>query len=115
MDSATSTLRERGRGAAHDLASEPLGLLAGLVTLGVCVAADVLLDHEAAALVGTYVAAPFITALLAGPVATAAIGAAAIAAAVASPAWNMTTETAEQSVHLGVIAVGPCCAVAGAW
>ena len=31
MDGATSTLRERGRGAAHDLASEPLGLLAGLV------------------------------------------------------------------------------------
>src|SRR5262245_27413654 len=115
MDGATSTLRERGRGAAHDLASEPLGLLAGLATLGICVAADVLLDHEAAALVGTYVAAPFITALLAGPVATAAIGAAAIAAAVASPAWNMNTEAADQIVHIGVIAVGTCFAVAGSW
>ena len=115
MDGATSTLSERGRGAAHDLASEPLGLLAGLATLAICVAADVLLDHEAAALVGTYVAAPFITALLAGPVATAAIGAAAIAAAIASPAWNMNTETADQIVHIGVIAVGTCFAVAGSW
>jgi len=115
MQVATSTLRERGRGAAQDLASEPVGLLAGVAALVVCVAADIVLDREAAAIVGTYVAAPFITALLAGPAATATVGGLAIAAAVASPAWNMNTETADQIVHIGVIAVGTCFAVAGSW
>jgi PAS domain S-box-containing protein len=115
MQGATSRLRDRGRGAAEGLASDPLGLLVGLATLGICIAADILLDHEAAAIVGTYVAAPFITALLAGPVATGAVGLLALAAAGASPAWNMNTETADQIVRVGVIAVGTGFAVAGSW
>jgi PAS domain S-box-containing protein len=115
MPGATSTLRERGRGAADDLVSDPVGLLVGFAALAACVIADVALDHEAAAMVGTFVAAPFVTALLAGPAATAAVGLAAIAAAVASPAWNMNTETTDQIVRIAVIALGTCLAVAGSW
>jgi PAS domain S-box-containing protein len=115
MQGATSTLRERGRGAAEDLASEPLGLLAGVAVLAVCVGADIALDHEAAAIVGTYVAAPFITALLAGPAATAAVGVLAVIAAVASGGWNMNTGDADQLVRIGVIAAGTLFAVAGSW
>ena len=115
MQGSTSTLRERGRGAAEDLASEPLGLVAGVVTLAVCVAADFALDHEAAAIVGTYVAAPFITAMIGGPVATAAVGLLALGRRMFSPGWNMNSETADQVVRVAVIGFGTCFAVAGSW
>ncbi len=94
--------------------NDRLGILAGLLTLAVCVVADVTLTRESAALVGTFVAAPFVAALVAGPRATAGVGLAAIAAAAASPSWNATAES-EQIVRLAVIAGGTALAVAGAW
>ena len=72
--------------------------------LAVCVSADVVLTQESAALVGTFVAAPFVAALFARPAATAVVGVAAIGAAALSPSWNMGTGDSEQVVRLVVIA-----------
>ncbi len=92
-----------------------VGLIVGLAVLAVCVVTDVVLASEAAAIVGTYVAAPFITALLAGPLSTAIIGFLAIAAAVLSSSWNMNTEMTDQLVRIAVIAIGSGFAVVGSW
>ncbi len=108
-------LREQGLTQTAQLASDSVGLLAALSVLVFCVVADILLDHESAALVGTYVAAPFVAALIAGPVGTGAVGAFALLAAVASPSWNVNTEFADQLVRLGVILGGSVFAVAGSW
>ncbi len=113
MKGTTSRPSARGHRAAAKLLSHPVGLAAGLLTLAVVVAADIALDHESAAIVGAYVAAPFVTAVLAGPVATAAVGLAAIGCAVASPAWNMNSEGSEQLVRVAVIVGGTCFATAG--
>jgi PAS domain S-box-containing protein len=82
--------------------------------LAVCVLADIWLSNESAAIVGTYVAAPFVCALFAGPVATGAVGALSLAAAVASPSWNMGIGQSEQAVRLILIGLGTALAVAGA-
>lgn len=95
--------------------STPVGLLIGLLVLAFCVVADILLDRESGAVVGTYVAAPFVTALLSGPRATALVGLLAMIAAMASPSWNMNTETANELVQLGVILCGSGFAIAGSW
>jgi PAS domain S-box-containing protein len=108
-------LREWGPGPAGSSAGDLLGLAAGLATLAVCVIADVVLTDESAAIVGTFVAAPFVAALLAGPTATAIVGACAIGAAGLSPSWNMGSGDSEQLVRLAVITAGSCLAVAGAW
>lgn len=91
-----------------------LGVGLGLLTLAVCVGVDVILDSESAALVGTYVAAPFVAALFVGPLGTAVVGAAAIAAAVASPAWNPATANSEHLARIAVIALGSLLAIGGA-
>ena len=60
-------LRSWRPGPAGGLADNATGAIAGLLTLGACVAADLALSNESAAIVGTFVAAPFFTAMLAGP------------------------------------------------
>ncbi|MGH2951368.1 MAG: SpoIIE family protein phosphatase, partial [Solirubrobacterales bacterium] len=105
----------RAFGAAPSIRSGPGGLLAGVTLLGALIVADVALDDASAALVGSYVIAPFVTALLAGPAATVAIGALAIAAAALSGAWNMNTGTEAYAVRIAVITTGTLFAVASAW
>jgi PAS domain S-box-containing protein len=102
-------------GPAGGLADDVTGAIAGLLTLGACVAADVALSNQSAALVGTFVAAPFFAAMLAGPAVTAAIAVLAFVAALASPLWNAATGDAEQAVRLAVIGLGGGLAVGGAW
>jgi hypothetical protein len=114
MRATIRSLREWRPGAAWTATNDRLGVAAGLLTLVVCIVADVTLTRESAALVGTFVAAPFVAALVAGPLATAGVGAAAIAAAAARSTWNTTAES-EQIVRLAVIAGGTALAVAGAW
>jgi PAS domain S-box-containing protein len=92
-----------------------VGMVVGLAALAVLVALDVALGKQASALVGTYVAAPFITAILAGPGATVFVGAVAVAAAVISPGSNASLGDAEQVVGISVIAVGTALAALGSW
>ncbi len=82
--------------------------------LGVCVTADVALTDESAAIIGAYVAAPFVTALIAGPGVTAIVALLALAAAALSPEWNMGLGDAELAARMGLIAIGGGVAVAGA-
>src|SRR4051812_24246901 len=90
-----------------------VGMAAGLVALAILVALDVALGEQASALVGTYVAAPFIAAILAGPGATVFIGAVAVAAAAASPGSAASLNDTEQLVGVAVIAVGTALAALG--
>ncbi|MFL5870631.1 MAG: SpoIIE family protein phosphatase [Solirubrobacterales bacterium] len=90
-------------------------MAAGLVALAILVALDVALGEQASALVGTYVAAPFIAAILAGPGATVFIGAVAVAAAAASPGSAASLNDTEQLVGVAVIAVGTALAALGSW
>ncbi len=115
MQGWIARLREQGLTGPAQLASEPVALLIGLSVLAFCVVADILLDNESAAIVGTYVAAPFVAALISGPLSTALVGVLAVAAAAASPSWNMNTESADQIVRMGVIFGGGVFAVAGSW
>ena len=98
MQGWIARVRERGLTGTARLATDSAGLLVALSVLAFCVGADILLGNESAAIVGTYVAAPFVAALLSGPRATALVGVLAIAAAAASPSWNMNTATADQVV-----------------
>ena len=102
-------------GPAGGSADDAAGAIAGLLTLGACVAADIALSDESAAIVGTFVAAPFFAAMLAGPAVTAGVGVLALGAAAASPLWNSDAGSAEQVVRLAVIALGSALAVGGAW
>ena len=115
MEASISTARERGRQAARGLDRTRTGVVLGLLMLAACVALDVLLDNESAAIVGTFVVAPFLTAFFAGPLATAGVGALAVAAAIASPSWNMNVGGAEQIARVGVIVLGTLFAGVGAW
>jgi PAS domain S-box-containing protein len=63
------------------------GLVAGLATLALVTALDVIFGEEAV-LTGSYLVAPFVAALSGSRRATAAVGALAIALAAASGAWN---------------------------
>ena len=101
-------------GRAPGGSGDYLGLGLGVLTLVVCVLVDVFLSSESAALVGTYVAAPFVAALFAGPAVTAVVGLAAIGACVGSPAWNPETGTSEHAVRIVVISLGSLLAVGGA-
>ena len=107
--------RLRESSAGESPAGDWLGLAAGIVMLGICVGADIVLTQESAVIVGAYVAAPFVTALIAGPAATAAVGVMAIAAAIASPGWNMGLDDPQLAVWLVLIGLGTALAVAGAW
>jgi PAS domain S-box-containing protein len=107
--------RLRELSAGESPAGDWLGLAAGIVMLGICVGADIVLTQESAVIVGAYVAAPFVTALIAGPAATAAVGVMAIAAALASPGWNMGLDDPQLAVWLVLIGLGTALAVAGAW
>lgn len=92
------------------------GLIAGLGTLALLVLLDTRLLDETTAIVGSYVASPFVTAFLAGPRATAVVGFAATLAAVLSPAWNMNAAgDADYVVRALVVAGGSVLAVASAW
>jgi serine phosphatase RsbU (regulator of sigma subunit) len=91
------------------------GLALGLCLLGLIVTADVILDSEAAAIVGSYVAAPFVTALVGGPRATAFVALVALALAVASPTWNMNAGGADQAVRIALVGAGGLVAVAGSY
>jgi PAS domain S-box-containing protein len=108
-------LREWRPGIVGDSTNDRLGLVAGLLTLAVCIGADVALTKESAAIVGTFVAAPFVAAVFAGPLVTGGVGIAAIAGAAASPTWNTNTGGSETVVRLVLIALGTCLAVGGAW
>ena len=87
----------------------------GVGLLAACVIVDIALDSESAAIVGSYVIAPFAAALLAGPALTGGVGLLALAAAAASPAWNMNATGGDQIFRLVVIVVGTGFAIAGAW
>ena len=115
MQGWIARLRELGLTGTARLATDSAGLLVALSVLAFCVVADILLGNESAALVGTYVAAPFVAALLSGPKATALVGVLAVGAAAASPSWNVNTEFADQVVRLGVILAGSVFAVGGSW
>src|SRR4051794_3501499 len=108
-------LREWATGGTGGPTNDLIGLLAGFALLGACVAADIVLTQESAALVGTFVAAPFVAALFARPAATAVVAAAAIAAAALSTTWNEGTGDSEQVVRMIVLTVGGAIAVLGAW
>src|SRR6187402_1796935 len=99
-------LRDLRPGGAGGSANDLIGLAAGLVLLGTCIIADVVLTQESAALVGTFVAAPFVAALFARPTVTGLVAAAAIIAAAVSTTWNAGTADSEQIVRLIVISVG---------
>jgi PAS domain S-box-containing protein len=90
-------------------------MIAGLIALAILVAVDVALGAQASAIVGTYVAAPFITAILAGPRATVFVGAIAVGAAAISPGTNASFAEPEQIVGISVIAVGTTLAALGSW
>ena len=92
-----------------------LGVALGVGLLAACVIVDIALDSESAAIVGSYVIAPFAAALLAGPALTGGVGLLALAAAAASPAWNMNATGGDQIFRLVVIVVGTGFAIAGAW
>jgi PAS domain S-box-containing protein len=105
---------ERMRRALERGASERAGLVAGLTVLATVVLLDLGLTSASGALVGTYVAAPFIAALLAGPAATATVGVVAVAFAVASPIWNPDTQDSEQVIRVLVVALGAALATGAA-
>ena len=107
--------RFRGWSAGEQPAGRWLGVVGGIVMLALPVAADVALTGESAAIVGAYVAAPFVTALFAGPGATAAIGLLALGAALASPSWNTGVDEPELAVRISLIVLGTGLAVLGAW
>lgn len=115
MKSSDARLGERVQRAFERDSGGPAGFVAGLVVLVVVLAVDIVLDSESAAIVGTYVAAPFVAALLAGAGSTAAIGVLAVAFAIASPVWNPSTEGTEQVFRVLVVLLGACLATAGAW
>jgi PAS domain S-box-containing protein len=108
-------LREWATGGTGGPTNDLIGLLAGFALLGTCIAADIVLTQESAALVGTFVAAPFVAALFARPAATGVVAAAAIAAAALSTTWNDGTGDSEQVVRMIVLTVGGAIAVLGAW
>ena len=92
------------------------GLLAGLVTLAILVSIDIGLDDESAAIVGSYLAAPFVTALLAGAPVTIFVGLCAVAAAALSSEWNMNAAgDADHAVRLAIVVVGTGFAAASSW
>ena len=97
-----------------DRSAEWIGFAGGVAILAVCIAADVLLTGETAAVVGAFVAAPFVTALVAGPRTTAVVALFALGAAVLSTQWNMGLDDTELAVRLGLLALGGLIAVAGA-
>lgn len=103
---ANSTATEGARSEpGHERGT--LGLALGIAILLILVVVDVLLDDASAALIGPFVAAPFVTALLAGPGPTLAVGVFAIVAGLASPAWNMSTgDDTDLYVRLAVIVGG---------
>ena len=106
----------RGSAAAWSRGPAIPGLLAGLGALVVLVAIDASLDDESAAIVGSYVVAPFITALLSRPWATAVVALLAITAAALSAEWNMnSTGDSDYAVRLAVIVVGAGFAVGSSW
>lgn len=115
MKSSDARLRERVQRAFEHDSGGPAGFIAGIVVLAVVLVVDIILDSESAAIVGTYVAAPFVAALLAGPGSTAAVGVLAVAFAIASPVWNPSTDGTEQVFRLLVVGLGACLATAGAW
>ena len=115
MKSSNARPGERLRRAIERDRGNAPGFVCGVAVLAALVVADAVLDAESAAIVGTYVIAPFVAALLAGPLATGAIGALACVAALASPIWNPGTDLAEQAIRLWVILLGTGFAVAGAW
>ena len=66
-------LRSWRPGPAGGLADNATGRSPACSTLGACIAADIALSNESAAIVGTFVAAPFFAAMLAGPLVTAGV------------------------------------------
>src|SRR5829696_546857 len=115
MKGWTSRAGERGRWIAQRLSRGRAGLALGVAMLAICVGFDVVLQDESAAIVGTYVVAPLVTAFFAPPAAVALVGALAIGAAAASPEWNMASGDSEQLVRIGVLVFGTGAGVVGAW
>src|SRR4051794_21648217 len=107
--------REWATGGTGGPTDDLLGLLAGLVTLGACVTVDIVMTQESAALVGTFVAAPFVAAMFARPAATGVVADGTIIAAALSPTWNAGAGDSEQIVRMVVIILGGAIAVLGAW
>jgi PAS domain S-box-containing protein len=115
MKGWTSRAGERGRWIAQRVSRGRAGLALGIAMLAICVGFDIALQDESAAIVGTYVVAPLVTAFIAPPAAVAIVGVLAVGAAAASPEWNMATRDSEQLVRIGVIAFGTGVGVLGAW
>ena len=106
MMTANSSASERA-GSEPGRRRGTLGLVLGVALLLILVVVDVLLADASAALIGPFVAAPFVTALLAGPGPTLAVGSLAIVAGLASPAWNTSAgEDTDFYVRLAVIIGG---------
>ncbi len=92
-----------------------IGLLAGLALLALIVGLDVVLGTESGAIVGAYVAPPFVTALIGGTRATAGVSIIAIALALASSTWNMgSAENPDYFVRLAVVVLGSAFAMLSA-
>jgi PAS domain S-box-containing protein len=108
-------LRDRRSVRWPERPTAAVGVAAGIVALVLLVLLDVALEASPAAIVGTYVAAPFITAMLAGPASTAFVGTLAVLAALVSPSWNADVGDAEQIARISVIAVGTFFAALGSW
>ena len=112
--SLIARLRTAGQRLGEWISTDPVGPTIAVAVLALCVLIDVFLDRESAALVGTYVVAPFVAAMFAGPWVTFAVGALAIGATVASPAWNVNSDGVEQLVRIGFTLLGVTVAVIAA-
>ena len=116
MFGGSDRLRSWRPGPAGGLADDATGAIAGLLTLGACVAADVALVER----VGRdrwHLRRRTVLRRDARRPAWSPPGSALLAfgAALASPIWNVDTSDAEQVVRLIVIGLGGGLAVGGAW
>lgn len=90
---------------APPAASSTRAALWGLATLAVLAAADSLLNADVA-IVGVFMAAPFVTAFSGFRRATAAVALAALAAALLSGLWNHNAGSEEYWTKAGLVAAG---------
>jgi PAS domain S-box-containing protein len=90
-----------------------LGVGLGILALGVAVGID--LAEENSAVIGSYLAAPFVVALIAGLGPTLLVGVLATAIAAASGIWNDNFGTTGYEVRLAIDIVGTAFAAVAAW
>jgi serine phosphatase RsbU (regulator of sigma subunit)/PAS domain-containing protein len=94
--------------------NERVALAAGLATLGGLVVLDLLIS-KSAAVSGTYMLAPFVSAMFGAVGATALVAVLSAAIGAASGEWNMDFGDSDYWIRLGGLLLGGVFALAGAW